>query len=350
MLAGGVGSTTSIQTGNRNYRMDNVRCVLIFLVVLGHLLDLSGHPRLVQLNELIYSFHMPAFVFLTGCFAKFSPRKAVLSYLYPYCLMQVLYVLLYRLYMGQDQPFQFSLPHYTLWYLLASAFYFVLIPLLQTKRGGVRIAMFAVSVAVALAAGFDPHIEYRFTISRFLCFLPYFVAGYFWGHGTSEADPCARLGRRGRIGLAAFAAVLLIAFETVILKSSRISLTALYHAGPYTASGTTWLHRLFLLLVGFTWVAFFLLAAPNRKFPVFTKLGQNTLAIYLFHGFLVKIIGNLGILPQNAVPRLALSLAIAAVIVLLFGNRIATAAAKWCLTGHWIGVLLDKRSKKKCIE
>ena len=52
----------------RIYRYDNVKALLIFLVVLGHMTtDYVSDSHLVRWTTLwIYSFHMPAFIFLSG--------------------------------------------------------------------------------------------------------------------------------------------------------------------------------------------------------------------------------------------------------------------------------------------
>ena len=55
----------------RDYYFDNLKAVLIFLVVLGHfLLPIHDNAVLVILKRLIYVFHMPLFVFVSGYFAK----------------------------------------------------------------------------------------------------------------------------------------------------------------------------------------------------------------------------------------------------------------------------------------
>ena len=64
----------------RNYRMDNIRCILIFLVVFGHML--TWIPEADTPYRIIYLFHMPAFLFLTGYFSHFNlqdPDPAGLS-------------------------------------------------------------------------------------------------------------------------------------------------------------------------------------------------------------------------------------------------------------------------------
>ena len=57
---------------NRIYRYDNVKALLIFLVVLGHMTtDYVSDSHLVRWTTLwIYTFHMPAFIFLSGLVHK----------------------------------------------------------------------------------------------------------------------------------------------------------------------------------------------------------------------------------------------------------------------------------------
>lgn len=61
-----------METSRRDARFDNLKGILIFLVVFGHLLELVGGPAAAWLYRLIYSFHMPAFVFCSGWFARFD--------------------------------------------------------------------------------------------------------------------------------------------------------------------------------------------------------------------------------------------------------------------------------------
>ena len=71
--------------------MDNLRFLLIFLVLLGHFMELFKGDFTSAFYKIIYSFHMPAFLFLTGYFARFHRRKLVLGLIYPYILFQIFY-------------------------------------------------------------------------------------------------------------------------------------------------------------------------------------------------------------------------------------------------------------------
>ena len=54
---------------NRIAYWDNLKAILIFLVVLGHIVPECGAIT-YWLRFAIYTFHMPAFVFVSGFFSK----------------------------------------------------------------------------------------------------------------------------------------------------------------------------------------------------------------------------------------------------------------------------------------
>ena len=54
-------------TIKRDYGFDNLKLILICLVVLGHVLEIAQKtPLRVFCYQIIYSFHMPVFIFLFG--------------------------------------------------------------------------------------------------------------------------------------------------------------------------------------------------------------------------------------------------------------------------------------------
>ena len=74
--------------------MDNIKAMLIILVVVGHLLELflkSGNVKTIY--KIIYSFHMPLFIFISGYFAKFNLKKIITGLVVPYMIFQAAYIL-----------------------------------------------------------------------------------------------------------------------------------------------------------------------------------------------------------------------------------------------------------------
>ena len=56
----------------RDYLWDNIKALLIFFVVAGHVLEMNPVrcEFAMGVDAFIYSFHMPAFVFASGFFSK----------------------------------------------------------------------------------------------------------------------------------------------------------------------------------------------------------------------------------------------------------------------------------------
>ena len=60
----------------RDPYFDNLKFILILLVVLGHFTTLNlNNLHLASISNIIYSFHMPIFIFISGYFSKHIDRQ-----------------------------------------------------------------------------------------------------------------------------------------------------------------------------------------------------------------------------------------------------------------------------------
>ena len=64
---------------------------------------------------------MPAFIFISGYFSKKIPsvKKLVGGLVIPYFVYEVVYYLLYTYVLDKETELYFTIPKFTLWYLLA---------------------------------------------------------------------------------------------------------------------------------------------------------------------------------------------------------------------------------------
>lgn len=178
---------------DRKYSYDNIKFMLIFLVVFAHLLEVNGTFKGKNLlYEMVYSFHMPMFIFLSGFFARYNRQKIAFSFVYTYILMQVLYSAFkyYVLTPETTEPFSmnFTTPYWLLWYLLALIFFYLLIPFFQQSDRRKQAAVLIVLFAVSLLFGFDSTIGYYFSLARFFSFLPFFVLGMYVKDRSNEIE------------------------------------------------------------------------------------------------------------------------------------------------------------------
>lgn len=79
----------------RDYYIDNIKGIFIFLVVFGHLLDYleqAGYPFATGVRTFIYFFHMPGFIFMSGYLAKnFSGKRFKGEKLFTYAWLYLLF-------------------------------------------------------------------------------------------------------------------------------------------------------------------------------------------------------------------------------------------------------------------
>jgi len=164
----------------RQYNIDNIKCLLMFFVVFGHCLETFEYYG--GIYRIIYLFHMPAFIFISGYFMRFSLKKLLVDYLYPYVIFQILYLAFDSLFISGDMfEIQFTNPYWILWYLMAMILYCLLSKVISIKNNLLKVFIFMLSVVIMLISGYNSKIGRYLSLSRFFNFMPFFIAGYYGG-------------------------------------------------------------------------------------------------------------------------------------------------------------------------
>ncbi len=290
----------------RNYQFDNMKALLIFLMVLGHVLEhFCSFTSAGVLYKFIFSFHMAAFLFISGYFAKPEPKR-VLSSLIPLyvvftCVRFALDIIIEFLEEGTVtgwRDFQLFTPRWTLWYLLALIFYQLLLPLVTTENRRYRLLYMLASFVLGIAIGLNHGIGRFLSAVRIFTFLPFFLAGYYEkdSHALSHA---LRKDGSSKI-VAGLAAILLLG--GFLFFHERISVTIFYGTElkvPFVLMVSA---RLLAWIIGFAWIGILLVLMPNRQIPIISKIGANTLPVYLFHSVVIVILEEtnwMGFLDHN---------------------------------------------------
>ena len=112
--------------------INNMKGILIILVVIGHLIEKTKNVNVLLCAKFIYSFHMTTFILVSGYLAK-NPKTNIknlinvfLLYLSFNTMMQLVF----------NHKFTLA-PFWTLWYLEALVIYRVfLIPINKIKENG----------------------------------------------------------------------------------------------------------------------------------------------------------------------------------------------------------------------
>lgn len=278
-------STSPCGTGSKErlYFFDNFKAILIVLVVFGHfLLKFSNPTGYVNiLISMIYSFHMPAFVFISGYFSKNLDKnrhETLSKNLVLYVVFAVVYSLVYR------QTLIGSLidPVGIMWFLLCIIIWKIILEqAVQIKY------IIPLSVIIAILIGFNDDIGKFLSLSRLLCFFPFFLLGY-----KCSKDLLLKIRAINHISCA----ILLVFSFAVIFISfyfGLVNLSIPYFSSSYVNIGYKNIFlgassRLFIILVACIIILCLINLTPNKNLQ-FTYVGKNTLYIYLLHTFLVDI-------------------------------------------------------------
>lgn len=115
--------------------IDSVKGILILLVVFGHLTAGSTGSEVLRITRyLIYSFHMPMFILITGLFSKKKQSfwKIVSAYIVPYIIFDSIYVV-WCMIIGKETDIPLLIPTYLYWYILCIAIQKMLLQKIHRK-------------------------------------------------------------------------------------------------------------------------------------------------------------------------------------------------------------------------
>ncbi|ARJ52025.1 acyltransferase family protein [Staphylococcus lutrae] len=309
----------------RDAFFDNARAILIFLVVFGHLIRpyVDTHPAINALYLLIYSFHMPTFLFISGYFAHHVGRAGYIEkvgkkLLGPYLIFFAFFSVYYFV-SGKNSsldldPFD---PVFALWFLLTLFFFNVIIVIVRQFK---PIYVLPIAILVAVLAGFSTNVNGYMSWSRTLVFFPVFYIGYII---DTRLNHYVQLRRFMPISV-----LILIGFFILYLFHP-IDADWLLASSPYKqVEGIELIYsplkRLCLYVIIFMTMGAFLNLVP-RTHHYFTYIGSRTMYVYLLHGIFIGVIRGHQIYPFIDQPWLG-----------LIYNFVLTGFIVWLWSTHFI--------------
>lgn len=322
----------------RDFRLDNMRCLLMFLVVLCHLLvELPHGPLVGVLYQVIYVFHMPAFVFVTGYFARFRPKRMASGLLLPYVVFQVLAIARRNVVAGRMWATGLTLlyPQWTLWYLLACLLWYATIPLLdKASNSRAQLAVVVVSLVTSCAAGFAPWLGEFLDLARVVAFYPFFCAGYYAGR-RRLSNKLDGLSTRtlALLRMASLCAVVLL--MTIHYLHGAAPKGVLYRDAPFL-NGWDVEARVIVQLAAAAWCFMLFVCAPRRELGLLSMVGRNTMSIYLLHTWGIRALRHVFPPPGGEFVQIAICAALAAVMLVLLGNDRVGTAFRYVFGGGWL--------------
>lgn len=320
----------------RDPLFDNIKGILIFCVVFAHMLVTfregarDGVKLADDIYHCVYLFHMPLFVMVTGYFSKKSlksPLHAVCYSLLPFAVFTLLFSLVRWLVLPEQHDYMSEFWYYlpfTYWYLFGVFVWKLLAKPLSFLRGGALPLLVVLGLAVGVIIR-DCDIM---AIGRVFAFFPYFWIGILL---TPELIAKIRKVPKavGLVGMAALFALFLWLKPSLPCSASQLLQLADSNAVMGLSPVSYMLWRLALYLMSTALCLCLIIAAPGKK-TFFTRLGGNTIAVYLLHSYVVYFcVRKLGwfdgwFSTLNAYEGIAVSALFAAVMCAVFGLPIFT--------------------------
>ena len=273
---------------SRNVYIDNVKALLIILVVVGHFTDLAvdESEMMKSLFVFIYSFHMPLFIFVNGLLCKHivKDRHRVMDKV---AVFMALYVALKgilfftRTVIGhEDISFHLFEEDGVPWYLFSTAVFYVVTYLFRNFN---KKWLLVLSVVLALLVGYDPDIGDSLVLSRSIVFYPFFLLGW-----CIDPEKLSRMTEKIYVKIVCAAAGIVFALLCIFrldliyplrpLFTGRNGYKELEECEPYGL-----LLRLVCYCISLIMCFIILGITMHREIKVFTVIGRRTLAVYFFH-------------------------------------------------------------------
>lgn len=282
----------NLQT-ERIQKWDTLKFLMIFLMVLGHAAEffVAGSQAMRNLFMLIYTVHMPIFIFVSGLFSKKAVNEKRYDKIFGFLILYLVRKLLPYTYTFSGAEYisiNFFRESGVPWFMLAIfAFYLLTIALKNYSVGYISVLI----VAFACFAGYDANINDFLSLSRIIVFYPFFYFGY-----CADIKKLENLCKNKKLKIAAaaviiiFVAVVLIWGESIYWLKPLLSGRTSYHVLEHSSKWG------FLLRLGYYAVscavgfAVIILVPSKTPFGICAKLGQRTLAVYMFHYFAIYYI------------------------------------------------------------
>ena len=283
---------SGVSPSSRDPWLDNVKMVLVTLVVVGHAIGLVEESQGSHwVYDFIYLWHIPAFVFVSGYLSKSFEwdRRRMKNLVYtlavPYLIFEPALFYYRRIVVDEDVTGPLWLePHWTMWYLVVLLMWRLITPILK-----LHWLFLPISVIVSLLGGlWDTD---ALMIPRFLGLLPFFVLGLYLKprHLAHLDDVWVRLA----------AVPMLVGIGIMAVYTDTWAETALlwydtgYNELPIDTE-IAFQTRLTVMTVGLLGAFAAMSLVPRRSLGWFTTMGTATMVIYLFHGFVIKTVKVMG--------------------------------------------------------
>lgn len=258
----------------RDLQIDTLKGFLILCVILGHLIG-SLKSQGGAIWNMIYTFHMPLFVLVSGFFSR-RDRTNEFSLIKPLVIFQFINVIILSI-LGHDFSFTYFLvPHWTLWYLLSLIFWRLMLKYTPKALLDRPYVYLCLAIVASLAIGLVIPYGRILSIQRTISFFPFFLLGYYFRTNSVKQKLWSNT-----ISKCLLIVICLIVIFGCYPSNASILLRG---ADPYSIQDLP--AKMFLLLC--TLVCVYSLWNLKCEVSYLARIGRTSLFYYLYHGLIIQ--------------------------------------------------------------
>lgn len=270
---------------------DNVKALLILLVVIGHFVEpyIGQSHGMKALWIFIYSFHMPLFLFISGLMHKGYKTEDGLNRYRVAALLICGYI--YRIVIGLVNmtlagggTVSFKLLDsggYITWFVMVLAMYELIAYFFRGMKSSIVIIA---AILLSIFVGYDSSIGDLFDLSRAIVFFPFYLFGYYLQPQlVSEWTDKQLIKLLSAAILLGYVAVCFIGTDWIYQYRGLFTGRNPFEIVAKKLPDITFLSRVFTMLISTTVGASVISLTPNKRISLASKIGTRTLQIYFWH-------------------------------------------------------------------
>lgn len=321
----------------RDYLFDNMRAILIILVVWGHVLTsmIFDYDVIKSIYYFLFFFHMPAMAFISGYFSKSLEKARSTAFetiLMPYLILNV-FNYLFKMYIIQEPHFGFRFfrPLWGLWYLFALFLWkFFLKDMVKIRF------LLPLSFLLGIFSGFSKEFSNYMALGRVICFLPFFLVGYYCT--KDHVDKLRKIPKL--VSVLILAVIGYLSYYIVDHKIFKVEVLYLRKPFPEDSEIKFMLFRSLVYLVALLMILVTINLTSNKK-TLLSSIGSSTMTIYVLHLFTIPILEKYEILKDRPYLYLIYSVFMTALITLVYSHPLVRKLYD-ALMDKLIGLVLRK--------
>lgn len=298
---------------------DNAKGILIIFIVLAHVLSLcsSYYDYSDDFFKFATLFMLQGFFIISAFFSrksKTSKWKRLQSLLKTYLIWQTI-ITIYFAFILHIINFNvnYLVPRYTLWFLITMMSYTLTDFILEKVNYKVMIPL---SFIIGLLSGFIPIFGETLSLSRTFVFFPFYVLGYY----AKDLDLFNKIKlpkiKKSTIVISIIILIVILCFDDILsikILKGKYNYFDIDNITPIIA----FLQRLLFYGLSLIVTIAFLNLVPSKE-SFLTKLGRNTLYIYLTQGIILKTFITEEFLLNNEVIGTVILFSLACILTVLF--------------------------------